>query len=281
MLDNEVVGIVKLRGGIAVWKNRALERMFGYEPDELLHQHSRLLFRDEASYASEGRTAAHALATTGHHRAQLQMRRKDGHLIWADISGTLLSPETGEAMWVVADITQLKEYQLQVEHIAFHDALTGLPNRLLLADRLHQAIALAARLNQVTTVCFLDLDGFKSVNDAGGHEAGDEVLVQVARRMAACVRGSDTVARLGGDEFIVLLTPMEDEAECSGVLARIIAAVNRPVALAKGGTAQVSASVGVAHFPRHGTHSGELLSRADAALYQSKHAGKNRFTVAA
>jgi len=276
MLDNDVVGIVKLRDRVAVWKNRALERMFGYEPDELLNQPSRLLYEDDRAYEDMGRLSAAALAASGRFRTQLQMRRKSGRLLWIDTSGVLLSPETGESMWVLVDITQMKQYQLQVEHIAFHDALTRLPNRLLLADRMQQAIALDERLHRTMAVCYLDLDGFKAVNDQYGHEAGDRLLVEVARRLLRCVRQSDTVARLGGDEFVVLLTPVDGAEECRVVLDRIIEAVRQPVELPGQATAQVSASIGVALYPANGHQATALLAQADDALYEAKRAGKNR-----
>lgn len=131
MLDNEVVGIVRIRDRKVVWKNSAAERMFGYNPDELLHQAAQVLCADLCSFEEEAQTADAALAAKGRHRTQLQMRRKGGELLWIDASGVLLSPATGESMWVLVDISQMKDYQSQVEHLAFHDALTQLPNRLL------------------------------------------------------------------------------------------------------------------------------------------------------
>mgnify|MGYP000205072811 CR=1 FL=1 len=200
MLDNEVVGIFRIRDRKVVWKNSAAERMFGYDPDELLHQAAQVLCADLCSFEEEAQTADAALAAKGRHRTQLQMRRKGGELLWIDASGVLLSPATGESMWVLVDISQMKDYQSQVEHLAFHDALTQLPNRLLLADRLQHALAANARLHGRLAVCCLDLDGFKAVNDRHGHAAGDRLLVEVARRLQGCVRQGDTVARLGGDD---------------------------------------------------------------------------------
>jgi diguanylate cyclase (GGDEF)-like protein/PAS domain S-box-containing protein len=276
MLDNDVVGIVRLRDRVVVWKNRALDRMFGYGPDELIGQPARLLFSDDATFnriRSEGRAA---LTAGGHWRGQVQMVRKNGALIWIDLNGVALSPESGESMWLMTDITALKEQQAQVEHIAFHDALTGLPNRLLLADRMQQALALGERLQGSVAVCYLDLDGFKEVNDHHGHEAGDRLLKEIAARLLRCVRSSDTVSRLGGDEFALLLTPLGHSDACAVVLQRIVAAIQEPVLLDGGSQATVSASIGVSFFPEHGHGASQLLMQADAAMYAAKRAGKNR-----
>ncbi|MEK8050009.1 PAS domain S-box protein [Ideonella sp. DXS22W] len=279
MLNNEVVGIVKLRGEQAIWQNGALGAMFGYGRDELHGQSAAVLFADAAEAQAAIDEARRALRSSGRHRAQWHLRRKDGSMIWVDASGSRLSREAGESMWVLADITQLKDYQTQVEHIAFHDALTSLPNRLLLADRLQQAVATAERSGRQVVVAYLDLDGFKAVNDEHGHEAGDRLLKKVARRLASCVRASDTVARLGGDEFVLLIAPVDTEGDWMPVLHRVIDAVRRPVMLPGRGEVSVSASVGVALYPQHGVQAGPLLACADAALYQSKRGGKNRISV--
>jgi len=134
------------------------------------------------------------------------MRRKDASLIWVDLSGIELPGSDGASLWMMVDITQSKAHEARMERAALHDALTGLPNRLLLGDRLRQAIAGAERSGHVFALAYLDLNGFKQVNDNHGHDAGDEVLKAVAARLQAGLRASDTVARLGGDEFVVLQT---------------------------------------------------------------------------
>ncbi len=270
MLDSELVGITKLKNRRAVWENRALERMFGYGPGELQGQPSRVLYPDDASYEAVGRAAYPVLAGGGTYRTQLRLLRKDGRAVWIDMSGALVSPETGESMWMMLDITAMKEHQEQVERIAFHDALTGLANRLLLADRLRQAVALGARLQRRGAGCFIDLDGFKAVNDRLGHAAGDKLLQAIGQRLQACVRGNDTVARLGGDEFVVLLTQLQGREEGQEVLGRVASAVSEPVDLGGGAIGQVSASIGVAFAPDDGTDGSQLLQRADEAMYAAK-----------
>lgn len=279
MLDNDVVAIVKVRGRAAVWHNRALCHLFGYASDELARHATRLLYADDATYERVGAEAYPLLRQGLHYRTQAQMRRKDGRLIWVDMNGMMLTPETDETLWMFTDITAMKQHQEQVEHIAFHDSLTGLPNRLLLADRLKSALALSHRLARGVAVCVIDLDGFKAVNDHHGHDVGDRLLRSVADRLSACVRESDTVARLGGDEFVLVLTPLAGADEGLGVLDRVSRALRRPVDLGPGRQAQVSSSIGVALHPEHGATPADLLRRADEAMYRAKRQGKNQVVV--
>jgi diguanylate cyclase (GGDEF)-like protein/PAS domain S-box-containing protein len=274
MLENELIGIVKLKDRRPVWMNRAMGRMFGYAPGELEDHPSRVLYFDDASYEQLGRDAYPVLAQGGTFRTQQRMRHKDGHPIWIDSSGALISPETGESLWMMLDITAMKEHTERVEQVAFHDGLTGLPNRILLTDRLHQAIPLALRTQLRVAVCFIDLDGFKAVNDQLGHAAGDKLLQVVAMRLQECVRGNDTVARLGGDEFVLVLTHLQSRDECEQVLGRVRSAIATPVDVGDGVFAQVAASIGVAFCPEDGTVDSQLLRVADEAMYAAKHAGK-------
>ncbi len=276
MLDNDLIGITKLKDRHALWVNRALERMFGYEPGELESHPARLLYPDDASYEALGAAAYPVLAAGGSYRTQQRLVRKDGTPIWVDMSGALVSPESNESLWMMLDITAMKEQHAEVEQIAFHDLLTGLPNRVLLADRLRQAIPLTQRMDRLLAVCFIDLDGFKAVNDRLGHAAGDRLLQVIAQRLRDCMRSNDTVARLGGDEFILLLTQLHTRAECSQVLARVVKAIGEPVDLGQGETGRVSASIGVAFCPDDGEDADQLLKLADGAMYAAKKAGRNK-----
>ncbi|WP_091566140.1 diguanylate cyclase domain-containing protein [Oryzisolibacter propanilivorax] len=176
---------------------------------------------------------------------------------------------------VIRDVTQARRNQQELERIALYDALTGLPNRRLLMDRLRQAMAQAQRSGQLLAVCFLDLDGFKQVNDRHGHEAGDILLVEVGRRVQALLRAHDTLARLGGDEMALLLGELDTPDAGLPVLRRVLDAVRQPVTL-PGGTGQVSVSLGFALYPLDGASADALLRHADQAMYQSKQAGKDR-----
>jgi diguanylate cyclase (GGDEF)-like protein len=174
------------------------------------------------------------------------------------------------------DITLIKQHEKQLEHIAHYDALTGIPNRLLLADRLQQALAHSKREETILAVCYLDLDGFKLVNDTMGHEAGDKVLIEVAKRIKGSIRGDDTVARLGGDEFAVLLLGMHAPDECSASLNRLLEAISQPIEI-KNKLFEVSASIGVAIYPGDDHDADTLLRHADQAMYSAKQSGKNRY----
>jgi diguanylate cyclase (GGDEF)-like protein len=177
---------------------------------------------------------------------------------------------------MLADITAIKEAHEKIEHIAYHDVLTGLANRELLKTRLKQSLAMAAQTLQKVAVCYLDLDGFKSINDKFGHGAGDELLKQAAERLLTCVRGNDTVCRFGGDEFVLVLANLTDNEECEAIVNRILAKVNTPFALQNDAMAEVSASVGVALYPDDSTNKELLIRQADHAMYQAKLLGRNR-----
>jgi diguanylate cyclase (GGDEF)-like protein/PAS domain S-box-containing protein len=276
MLDNDLVGIFKMRERTVIWKNAAMERLSGYSHDELIDRSIRLLYQDEESFRKSGQEAYRTLNATGRYRTQVPLRRKDGSSIWVDVNGIAVSPGNGESLWLMSDITALKEHQAHVEHIAFHDALTGLPNRLLLSDRLVHGIAMADRLHQKMMVCYLDLDGFKAVNDRHGHDAGDVLLKEMARRLQGCVRTSDTVARLGGDEYVLLLTPIDSPAEGGIVVDRARESVAKPVDFADGRTARVTASIGFAIYPDDTRSADELMRLADLKMYEVKRDGKAR-----
>jgi len=276
MLESDLVGIAKLHDRKIGWRNHALERMFGYAEGELLGVPVRQLHLDAAAYETLGAVAYPQIRAGGRFRTQLQMRRRDGTLIWVDLAGVALPGSGGETLWMMVDITQSKAHEARMEHAALHDALTGLPNRLLLADRLKQAINGAERHGHVVALAYLDLNGFKQVNDQHGHDAGDEVLKAVASRLQAGLRASDTVARLGGDEFVVLLSPAEAPAEAEPVLNRLLDALTQPITLSGGAQVRVGSSLGLAHFPDDGRTPDALMRHADEAMFTNKRAGRAR-----
>ena len=170
-----------------------------------------------------------------------------------------------------------KQAEDRIHFMANHDALTGLPNRALLDDRLAQAVLYAQRYNHWVTVVFLDLDNFKIVNDSLGHSAGDRLLKTVARRMSECVRATDTVVRLGGDEFVILLSDQPKSVETvSETLQKIRSAITEPIDL-EGHRLKVTCSIGVANYPEDGTSADALLANADAAMYRAKELGRDNF----
>ena len=171
---------------------------------------------------------------------------------------------------------QRRRREDELQRLAHYDALTGVPNRVMLADRMAQALARAKRDQGLLAVCYLDLDGFKPINDRHGHAVGDRVLVEVTGRIRDCVREDDTVARLGGDEFVVLLVGLRATEECVGSLQRMLESIHRPIAV-DGHVVGLSASIGVALYPEDEEDADTLLRHADQAMYLAKLAGKNRF----
>jgi diguanylate cyclase (GGDEF)-like protein len=203
------------------------------------------------------------------------------HKLVAQFQGELRDSQ-GNAHHYLAlfsDVTALKAHQSQLEHMAYFDALTSLPNRVLLADRLHQAIAQAKRRGQILAVAYLDLDGFKVINDSHGHHIGDRLLVILANRMHQVLRESDTFARLGGDEFVAVLPDLEDADDSMTMLTRLLAVAAQPAHVGDL-VLQVSASLGVTFYPQsEDVDADQLLRQSDHAMYQAKLAGKNRYHV--
>jgi diguanylate cyclase (GGDEF)-like protein/PAS domain S-box-containing protein len=276
LLDNELVGMVKLSDHAEVWHNKAFAALLGYGPGELAGQSPRLLYPDDASYEQVVRAYAE-LTENSHFRTQIQVLRKDGTLLWVDLSCAKL-PD-GESLWMMVDISRAKESETQARHLARHDALTGLANRSEFIDILKERLREAERIGRQVAVCYIDLDGFKAVNDKHGHQAGDRLLKEAAQRMTAAVRSGDVVARLGGDEFVAVLCDVLNDTEVPVALKRLIDGLAAPIAVRDGLEVAVSASIGVALYPRHAVQADQLLAFADDAMYRAKRAGKNRFAM--
>lgn len=176
------------------------------------------------------------------------------------------------------DITQIKAHEAELDRVANFDSLTHLPNRRLLSDRLQQALLRSDRSGATTAICFLDLDGFKAINDQLGHAVGDQVLVGVAQHLTTVLRADDTLARLGGDEFVLLLSNLASTSECTHILSRVLEATCRPT-LTAAGALSVTASIGVTLYPNDPADPDILLRHADMAMYLAKQAGKNRYQL--
>ena len=213
---------------------------------------------------------------------ELQRRRPDGSLHWISVSGVPVLDGSGALRGyrgVGRDITERKQVEIKIERLAFYDALTGLPNRRLLVDRLQHAMRAVARAGSQGALFFIDLDNFKDLNDTLGHDMGDQLLLQVAQRLKGCVRGADTVARFGGDEFVVLVEGLSADAalgnaEAALVASHIITTLGKPYALGDVGH-HSTPSIGIALFGHQGCSVDELLKHADLAMYQAKAAGRN------
>jgi diguanylate cyclase (GGDEF)-like protein/PAS domain S-box-containing protein len=258
--------------------NHAFTAITGYGRDELLGLHARL-FRQGGHSAGYLETLWRDLKAQGHWSGELWSRRKNGEAYAELVTISAVTDAAGTPRNYVAlivDITPMKTYQKQLENLAHFDTLTHLPNRLLLADRLRQAMSQAQRRKQTVAVVFLDLDGFKAVNDQHGHGVGDELLIALAQRMKGALREGDTLARIGGDEFVAVLVDLHQSEDAQPVLERLLQAAADPVTEGDRHI-QVSASMGIAVYPRDGTHADLLLRRADQSMYQAKQAGRNRY----
>ncbi|HEY1396582.1 diguanylate cyclase domain-containing protein [Roseateles sp.] len=274
MLDSDLVGMARIARRTITWRNRAVERLLGYGPGELQDMPARVFYWDDEQYEEVGRQVYTAVAEHGYYRSQIRMRSKTGEAVWVDFGAVPLSDTEVFAMAV--DITAMKAAHEDLAHAAFHDALTQLPNRVLLYDRIEQALAMARRERKQVAVCYVDLDGFKAVNDAQGHDAGDQLLQTVAARLTASIRPLDTAARLGGDEFVLVLTCVED-GEWRAVLARVVDAIGELIVLSSGATVTVGVTVGVAVFsPDDAAGAHELIERADHEMLRGKRDGKGR-----
>ncbi|MFZ2854117.1 MAG: EAL domain-containing protein [Rhodocyclaceae bacterium] len=267
--------------GIIIDVNAAFSRITGYDREEVIGRNPRFLSsgRQEKSFYAN---MWQSLIQKGHWYGEVWNRRKNGE-VYAEMQ-TISAVRDGQSntrhyVSLFSDISALKAHQKQLEHIAHYDALTRLPNRVLLTDRLHQGLAQVQRRGQLLAVAFLDLDGFKAINDNHGHEAGDQLLITVATRMQQALREGDTLARLGGDEFVAVLLDLPDVATSVPMLTRLLTAAAQPVQLGDL-SLQVSASVGVTFYPQaEDLDADQLLRQADQAMYQAKLAGKNRYHV--
>ncbi|HNB44610.1 MAG TPA: EAL domain-containing protein [Burkholderiaceae bacterium] len=259
--------------------NAAFCQITGYARDEALGQTPRLL--KSGLHGADFYAALWGdLSERNHWHGEIWNRRKDGQTYVALQTISAVRDERGVVGQYVAlfyDVTAAKQYEQRLEQMAHFDALTGLPNRVLLARRLHDAMAQCDRHGRSLAVVYLDLDGFKDVNDRFGHEAGDRLLLAATSRMSQVLRAGDTLARLGGDEFVAVLLDMPDALATVPVLQRLLAACAEPVPIGDA-LVEVSASLGVAAFPQvDRVDADQLLRQADFAMYQAKLAGKSRY----
>jgi two-component system CheB/CheR fusion protein len=277
VFDNTIEGIMFIdANGVLLSVNTAFTKITGYEIEEVIGQPLIMLSSnsfDEEFYASVWRH----IAVEGCWEGETWNRRKDGEIFLAwqsitEIRGTANEPT--RYVSIFNDITEFWQKDERMRHLAFHDSLTDLPNRILLTERLGQLISMTERNKHGIAVMFIDLDGFKAVNDTLGHDIGDDVLKAVAHRLAAEVRPSDTVARIGGDEFVILIDNPANHGELVHIATRIVLTVNKPMSF-RGKSAAVGTSIGIAVHNIDGNSVSELMKSADTAMYAAKKAGKN------
>ena len=258
--------------------NPTFTEITGYPRDEVLGRTPNLL--------SSGRHGPDfyeamwgAINSMGLWRGELWNRRKDGTLYLERLTVSAVRDASGRVeryVGVFGDITRLREQAERLEQLAYQDALTKLPNRALLGDRMEQALAQARRGGSMLAVGYLDLDLFKPVNDRHGHAAGDRLLVEMAQRLKGTLRSGDTVARLGGDEFVVILPGLRSREECEALVDRLLRAVAEPYEVADGHVATMSASIGIRLVPPDDADADTLLRQADQAMYAAKQEGRGR-----
>jgi diguanylate cyclase (GGDEF)-like protein/PAS domain S-box-containing protein len=275
----EGILITDAQGNI-IDSNPAFTTITGYSRDEVLGKKPSLLksgLHDAYFYEDMWKI----INRQGYWRGEVWNRKKGGEIFaeWLTISA--VTDQHGKITHYIgtsSDITQLKEQERKLELIAHYDPLTGVPNRILLADRMHLAFAQTKRDHCLMAVGYLDLDGFKPVNDRLGHAAGDQLLIEIALRIKNALREGDTIARLGGDEFVFLLLGLEKVEDCEVTLHRLLETISEPVVL-NNQTVSVSASIGISIFPQDNTDPDTLLRHADQAMYQAKQDGKNCFHI--
>ncbi len=272
-----------LEGVIISW-NRGSKTLLGYSSQEMLGQHVHSIYLPEDH--DELNKNIDTLKTRGKHRAIVRLLKKSGDLIYAELSLSLFKDEKGEAIGLVGyaqDITERKTAEdelhlqrLNLQHQAYHDTLTGLPNRSLFHDRLEQAVEKAKRNDTLFALFFIDLDRFKQINDSLGHAIGDELLKVVTERLKATIRKEDTLARLGGDEFTIVMEELSHPQDASILAQKILEVLQQPITI-NDHALYVSSSIGISLYPQDDTDAGNLLKYADAAMYRAKEEGRNNF----
>ncbi len=255
--------------------NKALESMTGYSIEELQHEGVPLIMPDEAAPASDQTLV---LRDGNPKKFRTSSVRKDGSTIEVELAylPLIIDGEITGVHGIARDVTQARNYERRIEHLANHDVLTGLPNRLLLTDRLQHAIDQSHRAGTQTGVLFMDLNRFKQVNDSLGHDLGDLLLKTIASRLRHLIRESDTVARLGGDEFVLVLADLDSIETMAAVAEKVLESVAVPINLA-GHELNITTSIGGSVFPKDGNDVATLLKHADMAMYQAKELGSASF----
>ena len=276
---NEGIVITDAHGKI-LDVNDAFVRITGFDKSEVLGKLP-LMFRSGRQGPEVVDALLNNLKLQDHCQGEVWSRRKDGEAYAGLLTISTVRDATGTVqnyVGIFADITALKLQQDRLEHVAHFDPLTDLPNRVLLTDRLNHAIAMARRNSHSIGILYLDLDGFKKVNDAHGHDVGDDLLVELAKRMKGALRSVDTIARMGGDEFVAILEDVQSTVLCVDLAQRVLQACAAPVEI-NAIPLQVSASIGVTLFPQDESDAEQLLRHADQAMYEAKQAGKNRYQL--
>ena len=263
--------------GVMLYASDAARVLLGYDPAELVDRSIfSYIHEDDHDLVREATRSVGRSPKTFAYR----VRHRDGSILWFETTTRAVGSagEPGELISVSRDISSRKRVEEQIEHQAYHDALTGLPNRLLFRDRLTVALAQARRTQSILAVMFLDLDRFKNVNDTLGHSLGDELLKAVAARLRSALREGDSIARMGGDEFTVLMTDLGTSDGAATIAQKLIDAISQPMRI-EGHDLFITTSIGIAVYPSDGDSAEVLLKNADHAMYRAKEAGRNSYQL--
>jgi len=262
--------------------NRSICEMLGYTGDELLARTFQDITHPEDISTDLDLVRRMIAGDINDYRLEKRYFHKDGHVIWMLLSVSLLKDSNNipaHFIFHILDITEYKKVQQQISEYAYQDALTNLPNRRLLQDRLKHALMHAKRYKRHMGVMFLDIDYFKAINDTHGHAFGDELIKTVADRLSLCVRSSDTVCRLGGDEFVIVISEINNENDVSIIADKILQSVSKPI-LIEGDAAQVTMSIGIMIYDPLGEDTTDtLMKKADQSLYDMKREGRNGYRI--
>ncbi len=310
ILQNATVGIGFVRNRVIQRSNRYLEQMTGHAPGALIGKSSEVLFADRADWEAAARDAYERTEPGQTHVAEVRFKRTDGSTFYCRSVGRRIDAGGDEQEWIwsfddvsaeratleslerlvaertaelqsanarlEAEISERKLAEGRARHLADHDALTGLPNRRILEDRLTQALALSYRNRKQTAAMFVDLDRFKTINDSLGHAVGDQLLKAVAERLVKQLRVGDTVCRIGGDEFVIVLPEITRGGDAAQVAQKIIDTLSDPIGL-EGRDITVTPSIGISVFPEDGSDAETLIRNADAAMYHAKEMGRSNY----
>jgi diguanylate cyclase (GGDEF)-like protein/PAS domain S-box-containing protein len=278
LLENALVGIIMVRERRIVSCNRRFESIFGYPAGSMVGRSTRVMYEADETFSAFGEEAYRSLSTGQPFTGTVMMCRGNGQVFWCELTGNALDsadPQAG-SIWILTDVTERKVAEERAKFLSYHDALTGLPNPLLLQDRLQQAIAFSNRAGTKVALMVADLDRFKAINDFLGHTGGDRLLVDVAARLKDGMRSTDTVSRQGGDEFLLLLTNFAEPDAIVTFLGELLSRFHEPFWLDER-EISISLSVGVAVYPEDGADFGTLQRNADMAMYRAKDAGRNTY----
>ncbi len=280
-LENSIEGVVVTdAGGTIKMVNRAFTRITGYQPAEVIGKNPRLLKsdrHDQTFYAELWQR----IGQHGQWQGEIWNRRKNGEVYLEFLTITAIRNSEGKISYYIGvfhDLSEIKSHEERLTYQMHHDALTGLPNRMLCLDRLETALTRAKRHEQKLAVLYLDVDNFKRFNESMGHTFGDQLLKELSRRLVAHVREGDTVCRLGGDEFIIILEGLKHEKSASTLIKRLFDCVAQPLHL-QGKDYYLSISIGITFFPADGDTAETLIKNADTAMYRAKREGGNRYRI--